>query len=132
MFTTRHKISFSETDPGGIVFFAEFFNIAHIAYEAFFSSLSLERNYFLDQTYILPIVHASADFLSPLKFGDEIICEVNVGGIGETSFELLYSIYKNENLSARIITKHVSVLRNEFKKIRIPEELLVKLKANQN
>ena len=131
MFTTKYKIAFCETDPGGILFFAEFFKIAHVAYERFFENLNLERNYFLDEEYILPIVHSNADYLAPVKFGDKLVCEVKVGKIGTTSFELLYLLKNKDKTAAKILTKHVAVKKKDFKKAEIPTELLVKLKENQ-
>ena len=131
MFKTSYKIAFCETDPGGILFFAEFLKISHVAYERFFESMKLNRNYFQDDKYILPIVHTHADFLSPVKFGDELICEVEVGEIGKTSFELKYTLINREKVAARTMTKHVVVLKNEFKKVDIPNDLLDKLKENQ-
>ena len=130
MFTTDYKVSFSETDPGGILFFAEFLKIAHITYEKYFESLSLDRNYFLDDIYVLPIVHTEADYFSPVKFGDTLICEIQVGKIGRTSFELYYNLKLNDNIAAKVITKHVVVLKSSFKKSSIPTELLNALKGN--
>jgi YbgC/YbaW family acyl-CoA thioester hydrolase len=132
LFNTNYKIAFSETDPGGIVFFAEFFKIAHITYERFFDSLDLDRNYFLDDKFILPIVHSSADYISPVKFGDELNCELTVGSIGNTSFELKYTLYNKSNIAAKIITKHVVVAKDEFKKTSIPDDLLNALTENQH
>ena len=132
MFNTKYKITFSETDPGGIVFFAEFFKIAHITYERFFDGLDLDRNYFLDEKFIIPIVHSNADYVSPVKFGDELNCELMVGEIGKTSFELKYTLYNKDLIAAKILTKHVVVLKNEFKKSSIPTNLLEALKANQS
>ena len=132
MFTTKYKIAFCETDPGGILFFAEFFKIAHVAYERFFESLNLEKNYFLDDEYILPIVHSNADYLSPVKFGDELVCEVKVGKIGTTSFELVYLLMNKDKTAANILTKHVAVKKKGFEKAEIPKDLLGKLKENQH
>lgn len=132
MFSTKYKIAFSETDPGGILFFAEFFKIAHITYERFFESLELDRNYFLDEEYILPIVHSSADYLSPVRFGDELKCEVHVGNIGKTSFELLYKLTNKDKTASKVMTKHVVVKKAQFEKSAIPNDLLVKLKENQD
>lgn len=131
MFSTNYKITFSETDPGGILFFAEFFKIAHITYERFFEKLELDRNYFLDDDFILPIVHSEADYISPVKFGDELTCEVIVGNIGETSFELKYTLINQGIVAANISTKHVVVKKKEFEKSGIPEVLLSRLKENQ-
>jgi YbgC/YbaW family acyl-CoA thioester hydrolase len=132
LFTTKYKIAFCETDPGGILFFAEFFKIAHVAYERFFESLNLEKNYFLDDEYILPIVHSNADYLSPVKFGDELVCEVKVGKIGTTSFELVYLLMNKDKTAAKILTKHVAVKKEGFEKAEIPKNLLGKLKENQH
>jgi len=131
LFSTRYKIAFCETDPGGILFFAEFLKIAHITYERFFESLNLKKNYFLDNKYILPIVHTDADYISPVKFGDELLCQVSVGRIGKTSFELNYTLINKKKRAAKITTKHVAVLKKEFKKRPIPKDLLIRLKENQ-
>ena len=131
MFTTKYKIAFAETDPGGILFFAEFFKIAHITYERFFESLDLDRNYFLDDEYILPIVHSNADYISPVRFGDELKCEVFVGNIGETSFELIYTLTNKDKIASKLVTKHVAVKKAKFEKAPIPKSLLSKLKENQ-
>jgi YbgC/YbaW family acyl-CoA thioester hydrolase len=131
LFKINYKINFAETDPGGILFFAEFLKIAHISYERFFENLQLDRNYFLDEEFVLPIVHTEADYLSPVKFGDELICELTVGKIGETSFELNYILKNNGTIAAKISTKHVVVLKKKFQKTQIPSQLRNRLKENQ-
>lgn len=130
MFTTKYKISFGETDPGGIIFFAELFKITHIIYERFFESFETEKNYFLDDEFIIPIVHTEADFILPMKFGDEIKCTVMVESIGSTSFTLKYNFQKKDIIMATSITTHIVVKRNDFIKTKIPSELEVKLKEH--
>lgn len=130
MFSTNYKISFSETDPGGILFFAEFFKIAHITYERFLESFNLKKNYFIDNEYAIPIIHSKADFLSPVKFGDELNCEVIVSKIGITSFELSYALKNKDLITAKIYTKHVVVRKKDFIKTNIPNELIEKLKEH--
>lgn len=131
MFSIKYKINFSETDPGGILFFAEYLRIAHIAYERFFESLGLDHNYFIDEKYVLPIVHSEADYLSPVRFGDELECEVTVGELGTSSFELNYLLKNKTKRAAQISTKHVAVLKQEFVKTELPNQLREKLKENQ-
>ncbi len=130
MFTAKYKIAFSDTDPGGIVFFANIFKIAHIGYELFFENMNLERNYFMNDEYVVPIVNAHADFISPMKFGEEVDCNVVVSNIGNTSFTLNYNIYKGNTLKAKVKTTHVVVNKKDFKKTAIPDELLKELKKN--
>ena len=130
MFSTKYKVAFSDTDPGGIVFFAELFKIAHIGYERLFESLNLQRNYFMNEDFIVPIVNSSADFFSPVKFGDELDCFVFVEAIGTTSFTLKYKLQVGDQLKTEITTKHVVVKKSDFKKTDIPAELLVKLQEH--
>ncbi|MCP5062211.1 MAG: acyl-CoA thioesterase [Ignavibacteriae bacterium] len=130
MFTTKYKISFGETDPGGIIFFAELFKITHIVYERLFENFGTKRNYFLDDEFMIPIVHTEADFVSPMKFGDEIKCTVMVEDIGSTSFLLKYQFQKNDKIMATSKTTHVMVNKNNFVKTKIPIELMEKLKEH--
>lgn len=123
MFTTDYKVSFSDTDPGGILFYGEIFNIAHIAYELFFESMNLEKNYFIDHLFAIPIVHAEADYLSPAKFGDKLKIQLTVSEVGKSSFELKYKITSSQKPIAKIKTNHVVVSKNNFTSVDIPENL---------
>lgn len=130
MFSVEYKIMFSDTDPGGIVFFANYFKVAHFAYEQFFASLNLTHNYFLDEEYVIPIVNSSADFKSPVKFGDEIICGVYVEKVGTTSFTLKYDMIVNNKIAAEVKTNHVFVKKNNFTKTELPNDLKLILKEH--
>ncbi|MBK7104363.1 MAG: acyl-CoA thioesterase [Ignavibacteriae bacterium] len=130
MFSTEYKIMFSDTDPGGIVFFANFFKIAHFAYEQFFTSFNLKRNYFLDDEFVVPIVNSNADFKSPVKFGDVIICGVYVEKVGTTSFTLKYDMLVNNKIVAEVKTNHVFVKKSNFVKTELPNDLKQILKEN--
>ncbi len=132
MFSTNYQVTFSETDPGGILFFAEFFKIAHISYERFLQSMNLKQNYFQDNEIALPIVHSSADFKSPVEFLDTLSCEITVGKISESTFELLHTFRKSNEIAANIKTVHTVISKKNFKKTKIPNELLLKLKENQH
>jgi len=127
VFSTEYKVPFADTDSGGIVFFANFFKIAHITYEQFFESLNLQRNYFLDDEFIIPIVNANADFRDPVKFGDTVICGVYVANVGTTSFSLKYDLLVDNEIVADVKTIHVLVKRKDFTKSELPKELKQKL-----
>jgi len=127
LFTTNFKISFAQTDPGGILFFAELFKITHIAYEQFLESFETEKNYFLNDEFVIPIVHTEADFISPIKFGDEINCTIVIENIGTSSFSLGYKFYEDDKAVATSKTTHVVVDKANFTKTNIPNELLLKL-----
>jgi 1,4-dihydroxy-2-naphthoyl-CoA hydrolase len=127
VFSSKYKVPFADTDAGGIVFFANYFKIAHFTYEKFFENLNFERNYFLDDEYIIPIVNSSADFKSPVKFGETVICRVYVEKVGNTSFTLKYDLLVDNEIVAEVKTSHVLVKKNDFVKAELTGELRIKL-----
>jgi 1,4-dihydroxy-2-naphthoyl-CoA hydrolase len=131
MFTTNIKVYFYDADPAGIIFYASLFKYVHAAYEDLMRSLHTERDYFFDKEYILPIIHAEADYVKPIKVGDELHIDVVVSSLRDSSFELTYKFYKsNDQFTAIAKTVHVCVLKDEFKKISLPKEFSEKLGVN--
>jgi 1,4-dihydroxy-2-naphthoyl-CoA hydrolase len=132
MFTSKVKVYFYDADPAGIIFYASLFKFVHAAFEDFMRSLHTERDFFFDKDYVLPIMHAEADYVKPIKVGDELRVDVVVSSLRESSFEMSYKFYKNENeFTAIAKTVHVCVQKNEFKKIAMPKDFADQLKANQ-
>lgn len=131
MFTTKVKVYFYDADPAGIIFYANLFKYIHSAYEDFMRSLNTERNYFFDKDYILPIIHAEADYVKPIKVADEIRIDVVVSSLRDSSFELSYKFYVfDDQIAATAKTVHVCVLKGEFKKSALPKEFYDKLNSN--
>ena len=131
MFTANVKVYFYDADPAGIIFYASLFKYVHAAYEDFLRNLHTERNFFFDKDYILPIIHAEADYVKPIKVGDELRIDVSVSALKNSSFEINYRFYKKDNSFTAIAkTVHVCVLKEEFKKIELPKDFYDKLKVN--
>jgi len=129
MFTTKSKIYFYDCDPAGIMFFANIFKFAHSAYEDFMKCLETEQNYFLNSNFVLPIIHSEADYLLPLKAGDEVEINVIVSQLKNSSFELSYNVYVSDKTVAKVKTVHVCVKKEGFIKTELPEDLHNKLKG---
>ena len=110
MFIIKRRVNFYNCDPAGIMFYGNVFFFCHSAYENLISSLNLSFDYWNNDDFAVPIVHSSADYLKPLKNGDEIDIETNVTQLKESSFELSYSC-KNEKgeLCAEVKTVHVFI-----------------------
>jgi YbgC/YbaW family acyl-CoA thioester hydrolase len=131
MFTTNEKVYFYDADPAGIIFYASLFKYVHAAYEDFLRSLNPERDFFFDREYILPIMHAEADYVKPIRVGDELRIDVVVSLLKNSSFEISYKFYKNGNQFAALAkTVHVCVLKEKFEKIELPKDFYEKLKTN--
>lgn len=130
MFTANVKVYFYDADPAGIIFYASIFKYVHAAYEDFMRSLHTQRNFFFDKEYILPIMHAEADYVRPIRVGDELSIEVSVSMLKSSSFELTYRFYRDKQFTAMAKTVHVCVLKEKFEKIALPQDFYDQLKLN--
>jgi YbgC/YbaW family acyl-CoA thioester hydrolase len=130
MFTLKDKIYFYDCDPAGILFYANIFKIAHKCYEEFLSDISDVRNFFFDDSVLLPIIHSEADYFNPLSAGEDIVINVFASVVKESSFELTYKLLRGGETCIIAKTVHVAVDKKSFAKTKLPEELKTKLFEN--
>jgi acyl-CoA thioester hydrolase/1,4-dihydroxy-2-naphthoyl-CoA hydrolase len=130
MFTTKIKVYFYDADPAGIIFYANIFRFAHVAFEDFIRSQITHRDYFFDREYSLPVIHTEADYTRPIKVGDELHGEVFISQLRNSSFEVYCRFYQDNMFAASTKTVHVCVSKESFEKIALPEELSRMLNAN--
>ena len=124
--TFQHKITvpFQDIDAAGIVFFAQLFRYAHETYEQFMSSIGFSLVDILrDYKYLIPLIHAEADYLVPLRHGDNVTILLNVENIGTSSFTLVYN-FIDEKGNGRAVAKtvHVVLSAQGKKKTNIPDK----------
>lgn len=132
MFSTKIQAYFFDADPAGIIFYGKIFYYIHAAYENFLKNMKLNKNYFKDENVALPIIHAEADYKSPIKFGELINIQITVTRLKKSSFELHYKIYTNKkDAVATAKTVHVCVDKNYFKKVNLPEDLYKNLEKHK-
>lgn len=123
-----------DTDMAGILYFARLFRFAHDALEDFMESQGLNFDIlFHDNNFVFVIVHCEADYVAPVKVGDPLEVHVTVEHIGNSSFTMAYTIYKQEQqLMGKAKTVHVTLERTSRKKMAIPQvlkEILVKYRG---
>lgn len=123
MFTYHTTVQLHQTDAAGILFFGRYFFLAHDAYQAFVESLGLGFAKVLDEgEFLLPIVHAEADFKAPLVVGERVTVKLRVESVGTSSFVLAYEVLKGDgSLSGTVKTAHVWVERKSFAKQPLPD-----------
>ena len=124
MYTYQTTIRLHHTDAAGVVFFSHLFVIAHDAYESFLESHLTLNTLLSDGAYIIPIVHAEADYLLPLPLSETLRVELSLEQTGTSSFNLGYVI-KNSKMetAVRLKTIHAVQLKDNGKTIPIPEPL---------
>lgn len=125
IFSFRSRISLSDTDASGVIYFPKIFDISVEVLEAFLESRNAPLQHFFQEGILMPIVHASANFYLPLCFGDEIQVDLLIDRLGDSSLSLRYLFLNNqENLCAQANITHVTVSKNNQKEsMVIPKEL---------
>jgi acyl-CoA thioesterase FadM len=80
--------------------------------------------------YLLPIVHAEADYMKPLATGDRIEIQLKAEKIGNSSFTLAYALVRNRTeLVGTVRTVHVLTNRHSGESVSIVPELRRHLEA---
>lgn len=131
MFSYKRTIYLRETDATGMLYFSEQFKLAQEALENYFSSQGFNLHEMIHKTdFLLPIVHAEADFKAPLRVGDRVEIELFLGEIGHSSFTMqtrFFDPVRNLEVGTTKII-HVAVSRKTSKSISIPDVLLAHLR----
>ena len=125
MFTFETTVRLYDTDGAGLLFFGHQFRIAHAAYEAYMESHGVGFGDIIRQgKYLLPIVHASADYDEPLFVGDRVTIELTAEKISTHSYTLDFRLVgESGNQVGSVRTVHVCVDRATRKKIPLPKPL---------
>ena len=122
MFKAYNQVRMHDTDMAGILYFPRQFRFAHDALEDFVGSLGFTFDQvFRREKFVFVIVHAEADYLSPLLVGDKLEVHVKVERVGDTSFTIGYHIYKSDKtLAGTAKTVHVTLDSASRVKMPIP------------
>lgn len=116
-----------DVDAAGVMFFARLFVHAHDAYEDFMARQSLELEKLIGAGTRLPLVHASADYLLPLRHGERVSVALEVEKLGRTSFTVAYALRCGDELRARLQTVHVFLAGQGGVPSPLPEEIRQRL-----
>ena len=125
MFVAKNKVRIHDTDLAGLLYFPRIYRFANDALEDFLiaSEINLEH-FFHKENTLFVVVHSEADYYNPLRVGDHVNVHVIVENIGNTSFKLLYQIYKEDKTHmATVRIVYVYIDRKAHKKISVPAKV---------
>ena len=131
----RELVQFSDTDMAGIMHFANFFRFMERAEHAFFRSLGfsvMDGQVPKEERVGWPRVHASCDYLSPLRFEDEVEIEVLVEEVRTRSLRYLFRVRKLDGTLAAegriaIVCVRKDRTSGQMKAVEIPERIRSKI-----
>jgi 1,4-dihydroxy-2-naphthoyl-CoA hydrolase len=85
LYEELRTIRFQDVDVAGIVFFARVQEYFHDALMACLDRAGIDVRQMLKKKCGIPLIHAEADYLAPMRFGDSVSVEVVGMRFGETS-----------------------------------------------
>src|SRR4051812_38085840 len=92
----RFFIPFDEADREDIVFFGNYFRLAHRALEQYLVQHGIAwKEWFANKEFGVPLRHVECDYLKPLKPGEEFFVSINVAEIGESSVHFAYEFHNS-------------------------------------
>ncbi len=120
-----YRIRMSDTDAAGRIYFAAAMDIAHASFEHLMSSIGHDLITMIRSgTFILPVVHAEADYRAPLQLGDLISVETKVKSIGKGSVTFIHDlIAENGKKCITVTITHAAVSKKQGKAIHVPAAL---------
>jgi 1,4-dihydroxy-2-naphthoyl-CoA hydrolase len=125
MFIWRTTVKLHDTDAAGLLFYGHQFKIAHDCYEALLESIGFPMSWVIrDADFLLPIVHAEADYKQSLYVGDPLEIHLTLEQANTSSYILVHDIRGADDLTVGTVkTVHVVVDKKSGKKIPIPDNL---------
>ena len=119
MWRYERLVRMRDTDATGALFFGVAFEMATEAFEEwlYFHEVKLTG-----LSFLLPVVHAEADYLSPVRLGDLLRITLSLKKIGTTSFTVR-SVFSTDKEVGNVNITHVAVSKDTGHKIEVPAAL---------
>jgi len=133
MYQTEIFVHFDETDAGGIVFFGNYFKLAHRVIEKFLSESEVGwAAWFRAPDYGVPLRHVEADYLKALRAGNTYKANLSVVKLGDSSVTFQCELSSTEGPHSIIRTTHVFFDTKLRQKRAIPDPIRKLLSSNKN
>jgi YbgC/YbaW family acyl-CoA thioester hydrolase len=144
-FSHELPIRFQDVDAAGIIFFARVLDYCHDAYVEFLRAAGCPLHQTLAAgEWIAPLVHAEADFIRPLRFGERVVVHLVAARQRGSVYTIGYRLQRPQDATVDQRpqdaaassgqrpgeavgvgqTVHVVVDRQRFTRIPLPEPLL--------
>lgn len=131
----ERAVRFEEVDAAGIVFFARFLNWCHEAMERFFDGVAGGYVGLITKRRVgFPAVHVTADWKSPLRYGDVVRIETTVLKVGTTSATFRYVLTRTADGAHVATIEHVTVTTNldTMTKVSLPSDCRALLEQHRH
>lgn len=134
MFVYLTQVRLKDTDATGVLYFTEQFRMALETFEQFLKERGFSLKQLLESSYLMPIVHAEADFFAPLTVGDELEISMKVAKLGTSSLTLEFSFRDPQRGFdvGKVQIVHVVIEKEKRASVPIPDFLRTILEFELN
>ncbi len=121
------RVYYEDTDAQGVVYYANYFRFTERARTEWLRSLGVNQERWLnEERRMFVVVNATADFITPARFNDQLVVTAALGRLTRASFDIEQNIYR-DSTDGTLLLK--SAIRAAFldadthKPQRIPKDL---------
>jgi acyl-CoA thioester hydrolase len=127
---TECRVTFSDTDAMGVVYYANYFEWFEIGRTEFFRSLGIPYKELDARGFVTPVVEAYCKFIKPARYDEILLIDTRVSVFKRATIRFEYSvIQKKDGLKlAEGYTVHAFLNKEDGKIVRIPEYIVDALK----
>jgi len=127
---TEYRVTFSDTDAMGVVYYANYFEWFEIGRTEFFRSLGIPYKELDARGFVTPVVEAYCKFIKPARYDEILLIDTRVSVFKRATIRFEYSvIQKKDGLKlAEGYTGHAFLNKEDGKIVRIPEYIVDALK----
>ena len=130
--TRTIRVEWGDCDPAGIVFYPRYFEMFEICIHSLVERATGMTKYQMLRAYDFagyPVVQARAKFLSPAKFGDDVIAETSIGEFRRSSFDVHHRVINGDKPAVEGFETRVWVARDpddpaKLKAKPIPQDVI--------
>lgn len=115
-------IRFDDVDNAGMLFYPELFRAVHTVVEDLLDDAGLPIHDLLERGLGLPVVHAEADYVSPLTYGDTVTVKTDAT-VGDTSITFEATGVYDGEVAFEVTERHVFVEFEPYETRSVPADV---------
>ena len=121
------RVYYEDTDAQGVVYYANYFRFTERARTEWLRSLGVDQQRMLnEERRMFVVVNATADFITPARFNDQLIVTAGLGRLTRASFDIEQNIYRDSSEGTLLLKSSIRAAfldADTLKPLRIPKDL---------
>lgn len=129
LFETVYTVTITDINYGGHLGNDKYLSIVHECRTRFFQFLGFSERNIGDENVGTIMANSIINYKAEAFHNDKLTIKIGVAEVGKASFDLVYFIFKQNQLVAEVLTTIVAFHTSINKPTRIPQKFLDKLET---